>query len=103
MYPGEMRYKIYEILSLATGTPVVLYEKYSQDDTKVSKPGHQNPDDTLSLWTEHTLTDLDNDHILEMVEITKCVKIVEQTAHENLKLSTKIDTAVVKFNDHVRL
>jgi hypothetical protein len=97
VYPGNLRYKIYEIISLARGHPKVLYEKYSEDATKVRNPRHRDPGDTLSIWTENSLIDLDKDNILEMVEIVQCIKIDELISGQSPRLSSKIDTLVVKF------
>ena len=97
IYPGNLHYKIYEIISLANGHSEIVYQKYSEDGTKADNIHQRVAGDTVTTWITNSLIDLDKDSVLEMMEITERIKIEEYVSEDNIRFSKKIDTLIVRF------
>jgi hypothetical protein len=89
-------YKTYELISLKDNEVKVIYQSYSQDESKVFHKDTHQIGDTLSIWIDNRLTDSNNDRTFEMVERVKYTRI-DEILVDQVKTSTTADSIFVKL------
>lgn len=89
-------FKTCELISLKNNNVDVIYQSYSQDESKVFHKDTHKTGDTLSTWIANRLTDIDNDSTFEMMEIRKFTRIDEISGSE-VRTTVSFDSAIIKL------
>jgi hypothetical protein len=94
----KLHYKIFKLLSLKGEQSKLIYERYSHQENPPYDYSDAAVGDTVSIWVDYKLIDIDNDKILELREVVTCSTIRELLSADSVTTTLHQDTLWLMFN-----